>query len=524
MRFCCSAQRSTVTPQPRRARRRRRFRARERCRARCAGLDMRDAIVAAAALMADARATPLGLAKNEAMRDLLHTARWQWAGWAGLGLVLLNLARRRWPPAVGVGLALAAWAAAAWIGRVPWPFEAGNALVLGRESASLLSMPANFVIGLLVAALCLLAAAPWLRSGWATTPQKEGSILVYPGLVLLTGLGWLILLDLSANGHFSTRYLALYHQGHLWIGMMIFTLAAFVRQPLGRSLAWCLSLVDAAASRVGKHLGGLGSAALLLCLALLLTRPWRRFCSTCASSRRRSAACGSSSARRGSSFCAAHPLPSASREAAIRSFPLFSLHLAAAVRGRRARRGDGDHARYGTAAHRRLRRRCVRRSVGRDVALSTERRHRLRLRACGRFVRELDRRDDCRTLPAWRDRRRHRRAPRECRRAARVGQRSTGADHLVSARSALRRFRAGCGSVVRLWSFRRVRRRPGADSERLHVHGADWHAGLDRRVGRDAGLRHLALRRRSLSCACDPGRAAPAADWRAGLSTTSRRC
>ena len=33
-----------------------------------------------------------------------------------------------------------------------------------------------------------------------------------------------------------------------------------------------------------------------------------------------------------------------------------------------------------------------------------QRRHRLRLRACGRFVCELDRRDDRRALPAWRDR------------------------------------------------------------------------------------------------------------------------
>jgi cell division protein FtsW (lipid II flippase) len=238
--------------------------------ARCAGTDMRESIVAASAIMADARAAPVGLAKNEAMRDLFHTASWQWAGWAGLGLVLLHLARRRRSPAVGVALAIAAWAVAAWLGRVPWPFEGGGALVLGRESVSFLSMPANFVIGLLVVALCLLAASPWLRKGWATTPQREGSVLAYPGLVLLTGVGWLILLDLSANGHFSTRYLALYHQSHLWLGMFVFTLAAFVRQPFGRALAWCLSLVDGAASRVGKRLGGLGSAALLLCLALLL--------------------------------------------------------------------------------------------------------------------------------------------------------------------------------------------------------------------------------------------------------------
>lgn len=238
--------------------------------ARCDGLEMRDAIVAASAIMADARAAPLGATKNEAMRDLLHTARWQWAGWAGLGLVLLHLARRRRTPAVGVAVAIAAWAGAAWIGRVPWPLDAGNALVLGSDSAALFSTPANFVIALAVAALCLLAAAPWLRRGWATTPQREGSILAYPGLVLLTGLGWLILLDLSANGHFGTRYLALYHQGHLWLGMFIFTLAAFVRQPLGRALAWCLSLVDGAAGRVGARLGTLGSAVLLLCLALLL--------------------------------------------------------------------------------------------------------------------------------------------------------------------------------------------------------------------------------------------------------------
>src|SRR4029453_3592943 len=99
-----------------------------------------------------------------------------------------------------------------------------------------------------------------------SVPRSRSS----PGLVLLTGLGWLILLDLSANGHFGTRYLALYHQGHLWLGMLIFTLAAFARQTLGRILAWCLSLVDGVASRVGARLGTLGSAVLLLCIALLL--------------------------------------------------------------------------------------------------------------------------------------------------------------------------------------------------------------------------------------------------------------
>jgi cell division protein FtsW (lipid II flippase) len=73
--------------------------------------------------------------------------------------------------------------------------------------------------------------------------------------VLLTGIGWLLLLDLSANGYIGNRYLALYHQGHLWLGMLIFSVLVFLRQPLGRALAWCLSLVDAVANAMRRRLG-----------------------------------------------------------------------------------------------------------------------------------------------------------------------------------------------------------------------------------------------------------------------------
>ena len=51
------------------------------------------------------------------------------------------------------------------------------------------------------------------------------SRLGYPGLVVVTGIGWMLLLDLSANGHTGNRYLALYHQGHLWLGMLILSVA-----------------------------------------------------------------------------------------------------------------------------------------------------------------------------------------------------------------------------------------------------------------------------------------------------------
>jgi len=126
------------------------------------------------------------------------------------------------------------------------------------------------VIGLAGAALVMLVGAPWLSRVLATTPQRMASVFAYPGLVLATGIGWLVLLDLSANGHFSNRYLALYHQGHLWLGLLAFCIVAFVRQPIGRALSWTLSLLDGVASSVGRRIGGVGGAALLVLLMLAL--------------------------------------------------------------------------------------------------------------------------------------------------------------------------------------------------------------------------------------------------------------
>jgi cell division protein FtsW (lipid II flippase) len=230
-----------------------------------------DALAATSILMADARATPVAAAKNEAMRALLQTAGWQWAAWALIGLALLNLSRRVGSAAAGVAFALAAWAAAAWIGRVPWPLASERAFVLARESAAPLAMPADFVLWLLGAAAAVLIFSPGLRKPLASRAQRPASSIGYPGLIFATGIGWLLLLDLSANGNPSNRYLGLYHQGHLWLAMLTFSLVAFLRQPLGRMLAWTLSLIDGVANGVGRRLGVAGAAAALLGLTLLLT-------------------------------------------------------------------------------------------------------------------------------------------------------------------------------------------------------------------------------------------------------------
>src|SRR5438874_547029 len=124
-----------------------------------------------------------------------------------------------------------------------------------RPSSALLGMPARFVVALLGAALLVLLASPWLRKRLPSGPQTIASRVGYPGLVLATGLGWLLLLDLSANGHFGNRYLALYHQGHLWLGMLTLTVVVFLRQWIGRALGWTLSLIDALASSIRRRVG-----------------------------------------------------------------------------------------------------------------------------------------------------------------------------------------------------------------------------------------------------------------------------
>lgn len=236
----------------------------------CSGLALADAFSDAAVLMAEARQAQTYAAKNEAMRALLHTAGWQWAGWMLAGLVLLKLSRRRNVALVGVALAIAVWALAAWIGRVPWPFGVDRGFEPARPSSALLGMPAPFVLGLLGVAGLVLIASLWLQKRLPSGPQTIASRVGYPGLVLATGLGWLLLLDLSANGHFGNRYLALYHQGHLWLGMLTLTVVVFLRQSFGRALGWTLSLIDALASSIRRRVGSVvmtaGIILVMICL------------------------------------------------------------------------------------------------------------------------------------------------------------------------------------------------------------------------------------------------------------------
>jgi cell division protein FtsW (lipid II flippase) len=230
------------------------------------------ALSATAALMAEARQAESNSHKNEAMLALLPAAGWSWAGGMLLGFVFVLWSRHARSPALGVAGALAAWAFAAWLARVPWPLAGGRSFQPARLEPPLSSPPAGFVLWLAALAALLLL---WVlvrgrasRSAAAAAGQAMSSRIGYAGLVLATGLGWLLLLDLSANGHPGNRYLALYHQGHLWLGMLVFSVLLFLRQPLARGLGWGLSIAGEAARQSARRLGAGRAVAALLLLSL----------------------------------------------------------------------------------------------------------------------------------------------------------------------------------------------------------------------------------------------------------------
>ena len=208
--------------------------------------------------------------KNEATRALYRTAGWQWAGAMGLGYLLLLASRRRWSRGFGIGLTLALWTLAAWLARVPWPLAGAHGFEPARAGPAWSAPPAPFVWWLLGGAavawiIALLASG---SSADSRPAQSMSSRLGYPGLVLATGLGALLLLDLSANGHPGNRYLALYHQGHLWLGMLAFSLVLFMRQPISRALGFSLSVLGEAARGVTSGLGRPAALAGLILVTL----------------------------------------------------------------------------------------------------------------------------------------------------------------------------------------------------------------------------------------------------------------
>ena len=365
----------------------------------CAGLALTDALAGAAALMADARESRVRAAKNDAMRALLRTAGWQWAGWMLAGLLLIKLSRRPHFAFAGTAIALAIWALAAFIGRVPWPLGGDRAFEPAREARTMLDgMPAPFVLALLAAAAVAALGAATLDRRLPARPQTLASRIGYPGLVVALGLGWLLLLDQSSNGTLSNRYLALYHQGHLWLGMLALTVVAFLRRPFGLAFAWTFALLDALATRLRRRLGSpvmvttvvvAMLAAVAAVGAALPSRP------QITSELGRVWLIGGASwffFLRGEPLAARLARSGTSIGSLVRySWPLVCIALVAARRAAR-------HPRQGTSAHRVLCGGRLRRGVGCHVVASAQRCASCGRRTCDGGIRCVERRRDTRAL------------------------------------------------------------------------------------------------------------------------------
>ena len=174
-----------------------------------------ESLARTAALMADARQMHTNERKNDAMRELLASAGTQWTTAMAIGFAFVLWSRSARRPAFGAAAALVVWAVAGWLARVPWPFSGTHAFVPARAEIAWSSAPAPFVVALAIAGVVIAIAAA-TRNPWHVAPvrQSMSSRVGYAGLVLATGIGWLLLLDLSLNGHAGDRYLGLYH-GHL---------------------------------------------------------------------------------------------------------------------------------------------------------------------------------------------------------------------------------------------------------------------------------------------------------------------
>ncbi len=226
-----------------------------------------ESLVTTAALLADARQSLANSRKNEAMRALVASAGAQWAAAMALGFAFLAWSRRAPSPLAGIAVALLAWSAAAWLARVPWPLAGARDFMPARADTAWTSAPAAFVLALTGIAIALLLCSMPRRAAAAPAApvaQAMSSRIGYPGLVLATGLGALILLDLSLAGHAGNRYLALYHQGHLWLAMLVLSMALFARRSLSRGFAWLLSIVGETLQRAARRFGRVSVAVLLV--------------------------------------------------------------------------------------------------------------------------------------------------------------------------------------------------------------------------------------------------------------------
>lgn len=220
-----------------------------------------DAARSAASLLRQAHDSRSNAAKAQATLVMLPKVGWQLLGWGLAGWLVLRLGRRAVYPTRLLSLGLLIWALAytvtgpylAWL----WGGLAGWGPALWLSGAALLLW--------------------WLPCRQRSELSIPASSLAYPGFVLFAGLGWLILLDLSATGYPDNRFHGLYQQAYLFAAFLLVSLLPVLRLGVARwgLLLWGFWPLAAAGfgkrAKLGWTLATLLVAALLVITKLLLT-------------------------------------------------------------------------------------------------------------------------------------------------------------------------------------------------------------------------------------------------------------
>lgn len=219
------------------------------------------AVKESARLMKTARDSAGEVYKAKSIRRILQTAWWQFALWAVAGLIMVKIARyANQASLISLGgLFLALWGAIGWVCRVHLPISSTiNSAWLQQGGATFFkSVPWPFLalIGMGVA-FVVIGRLSWFSSPGPNTVairQTLASRVGYAGFVLLTGLGWIVLLDLSAQGHRHIRFLGLYHQGMLWGAFLLLTLIVLVRPLVGPAMTSVLARLGLAVDKAREH-------------------------------------------------------------------------------------------------------------------------------------------------------------------------------------------------------------------------------------------------------------------------------
>lgn len=199
-------------------------------------------------------------AKAAAVQDLLPKASRQLAIWALAGWLVLLLGRHPVRPNRMLGFAFLIWAVAAALARprLEWLGGGDPGWLAGWWKAPL------------VLVLAAVAAMQWLPKS-PVPASLPSTALGYPGFVLFVGLGWWLLLDLSAFGHFDNRFQGLYQQSNVFAAFLAVSLVPALRAPLARTALRCLGFWPLQAAGPNRRALGWWTLGLWAALAVLAT-------------------------------------------------------------------------------------------------------------------------------------------------------------------------------------------------------------------------------------------------------------